>query len=107
MINGIINPFIKLFNEIIKDYESKIDALLKRREQSKTNYDEKVHSFCKNKYLNKCEINEDNKKENNNTENLISNYLEEIYEENNFYSNKGNIIKNKYMVNIEEEFEKN
>ena len=89
-ICGIINPFINFFNSVIKDFESKINTMSKEIDMynnNKNNIEERAHSFCKNKYLNKLKKVEVGSSRNNvNLREMISHYLEEIYEENNFYS---------------------
>ena len=102
LIYGLINPFIEFIKNIISNFESKIEILSKDINQLnkyKENLDKKINSLC----LNKSEIKEKNEKEDGNIEYKLSNYLEEIYEENNFYSYKGNIVKNQYII-IEDEF---
>ena len=102
LIYGLINPFIEFIKNIISKYKKKIEILSKDINQLnkyKENLDKKINSLC----LNKSEIKEKNEKEDGNIEYKLSNYLEEIYEENNFYSYKGNIVKNQYII-IEDEF---
>ena len=102
LIHGLINPFIEFIKKIISNFESKIEILSKEINQLNKNkeiFDEKINSLC----LNNCEIKDKIDKDDDNIGYKLSNYLEEIYEENNFYSYKGNIVKNQY-INIEDEF---
>ena len=106
-IYGIINPFLNFFNFVIRDLESKIVNMSNEIDNfslNKGNKEERVHSFCENNYLNKLKKVEINGgRDGENFDKIISNYLEEVYEENNFYSTKGIIIDYK-CINIEEEF---
>lgn len=106
-ICGIINPFINFFNSVIKDFESKINTVSKEIDmfnKHKNNKEERAHSFCNNKYLNELKkIVVVNSSNNGNLREIISNYLEEIYEENNFYTTKGIII-DYNCINMDDEF---
>ena len=106
-IYGIINPFINFFNSVIKDFESRINIVsneINMLNKYKNNKEERVHSFFKNKYLNKLEkVGADDSRAGGNLGEMISDYLEEIYDENNFYTTKGIIIDYK-CININEEF---
>ena len=68
------------------------------------NTDEKTYLFLKEKYYNKCDT-ENKKIKDKNLDEMLSNKLEELYEENNFYSSRGNIINYK-CINIDDEFKK-
>ena len=110
LIYGLINPFIELYKNILVNYESKIEIINKiiekiNNDKDKDNNDEKIHSFCDNKYLKRYKINNEKKSDNNlfGLDDILSNIFEEIFEENNFYSYKGNIIKN-HSINISNEF---
>ena len=110
LIYGLINPFIELYKNILVNYESKIEKISKiiekiNNDNNKGDNDEKIHSFCDNKYLKRYKINNEKKNENNlfDLDDMLSNIFEEIFEENNFYSYKGNIIKN-HSINISNEF---
>ena len=103
----IINPFIDLFNRILKDYKKKFPKLKKETWQSKKNEEGnkfKICSFRKNEYLNIYEIREE-KYKSNKFKGILSNFFEEIYEENNFYFYKGEIIANKFII-LDDEFKK-
>ena len=106
LIYGLINLFAEFFNKIIKDYKLKVVKLYKEAKQLKIKKDSinkyKIHSLIENKYLNKFET-ENEKNEGIDSEGIISNYLEDIYKGNIFYSFKGDIITNKY-INLDDEF---
>ena len=106
-INGIINPFLNFFDYIIKDYESKINIVSNEIDmfnRYKNSKKERAHFFCENKYINKLKKEgTDDSRYGRNLGEMISNYLEEIYEENNFYTTKGILIDYK-CINIDEEF---
>ena len=106
-INGIINPFLNFFDYIIKDYESKINIVSNEIDmfnRYKNSKKERAHFFCENKYINKLKkVGTDDSRYGRNLGEMISNYLEEIYEENNFYTTKGILIDYK-CINIDEEF---
>ena len=99
-IYGLINPFINFYNKMMQDLESYIQILEKEIKMLNfENKEGKIHSFCENKFYKKLK---DNKKKDN-IKKIISEYLEEILEENNFYSDKGNIMTN-YCKNLDDEF---
>ena len=106
-IYSIINPFLNFFDSVIKNLESKINNVSNEIDMlnlCRDNKEKRAHSFCENKYLNKQKkLEVDCSKDRKNFGEMISNYLEEVYEENNFYANKGIIIDYK-CINIDEEF---
>ena len=105
----LINPFLIFFNEIIQYLEIKINIVSQEIMKLNINTDEKTYLFLKEKYYNKCDTEnkkiKDKKNKDKNLDEMLSDKLEELYEENNFYSSRGNIINYK-CINIDDEFKK-